>query len=291
MSQAVPLILIDGAPAQNLSVLDRGFQFGDGLFESFFCRPNHIPLLSKHLERLRHGCEVLGLPYPEALIKVSLSQLDAFLDTLDSKIRAASAFKAKLIITRGTSGVGYRPLPLKEEAVTVVLTLNSFDRDFARERQGVTLQTSNSPLSSNRLLAGVKHLNRLDYVLAARTVQDPTHVPALLDEQGRIIEALHHNLFYVRNDRLYTPVLARCGVEGIAKAWLKANQKSGLSFEETETSVSALKQASEVFICNSVRGIWPVSQLIDGDQKVHWPVGPITHALTMQMNSLLWRKA
>ena len=270
-----------------MSVRDRGLAFGDGLFESFFCRPSHIPLLNDHLDRLRLGCRVIDLPYPEQVIRSSLDQAEVFLQ--QQSLSSNEAFKAKLVLTRGQGGGGYRPSDVQVQDVTVVLTVERFEREENQEDEGVRLAVSERFLSSNETLVGIKHLNRLDYILAAQSIRDPSYIPAVCDASGNIVESLHHNLFFVHANRLCTPKLERCGVEGIAKYWIKRNHNTGLPFVELNANIDLLAQASEVFICNSVRGVWPVSLIRCRGQLENWQPGSMTRHIQRALHAVLWQ--
>lgn len=270
-----------------MSVQDRGLAFGDGLFESFFCRPSHIPFLNDHLERLRLGCRVIDLPYPEQVIQSSLDQAEIFLQ--QQSLSSNEAFKAKLVLTRGQGGGGYRPPDVQVQDVTVVLTVERFEREENQEKEGVCLAVSERPLSSNETLVGIKHLNRLDYILAAQSIRDPSYIPAVCDASGHIVESLHHNLFFVHNNRLCTPKLERCGVEGIAKQWIKRHHNTGLPIVELNADIDLLAKASEVFICNSVRGVWPVNRIRCRDHIEAWQPGTTTRHIQNILHLLLWQ--
>ena len=180
----------------------------------------------------------------------------------------------KLIVTRGEGGKGYSPDCIsKANRILQCLPRVSNQASFS---DGVHLKTAVTRLSDNPNLAGIKHLNRLDYILAAQEVEDES-LPLLLDQSGFIVESLHHNIFWVEHRRVCTPKLGSCGVDGVMRHYLFDNIKeiTGLAiFSEALASVDCIR-AKEVFICNSVRGIWPVVSI----DKQCWPIGPITRKL------------
>ena len=127
------------------------------------------------------------------------------------------------------------------------------------------------------LLAGLKHLNRLEQVLARAEWQDTAYAEGLLcDTSGRVIEGVFSNLFLIKDGELITPDLSRCGVAGVMRAEiLQQAQSLGISQTVRDVSYAELVAADEVFVCNSLYGIWPVCALATHD----WPVGPLTRKL------------
>src|SRR5690606_23039527 len=129
-------------------------------------------------------------------------------------------------------------------------------------------------LAEQPLLAGLKHLNRLEQVLARAEWQDPQYAEGLvLDRAGRVIEGVFSNLFLVHDGVLGTPSVERCGVAGVMRAELLANaERMGVAWQVRDYSLDELYQADEIFLCNSLYGVWPVCRLEQRD----WPLGPLT---------------
>lgn len=271
--------MVNGAFVDQLSVADRGLAFGDGLFETMRFVAGRAPLLEYHFDRLELGCRVLAIPLTRSQLQASFAQFVA-------AISEAPASILKLIITRGVGGQGCKPLSAQASTPSIIwqcLPLN----DTARLAcAGVTLQLCQTPLYANPLLAGLKHLNRLNYVLAALDLPEDTQVQGLLlDEQGKIVETLHHNIFFVKHHRLLTPRLQHSGVNGVLRRLIKERLASAcaLVVEEGDFSLDELLLAEEVFISNGVRGIWPVKQLADRQWQVP---GPVTAKLQAQVEAV-----
>ncbi|MNV85640.1 Aminodeoxychorismate lyase [compost metagenome] len=134
-------------------------------------------------------------------------------------------------------------------------------------------------------MAGIKHLNRLEQVLARAEWQDAEHAEGLmLDASGRVIEGVYSNLFLVQDGVLLTPDLSRCGVAGVMRAELLAQAEAqGMRCDVGDIALDALLQADEVFLCNSLYGVWPVRAL----QQHRWSVGPLTRKLQVIARDLL----
>jgi 4-amino-4-deoxychorismate lyase len=135
------------------------------------------------------------------------------------------------------------------------------------------------------LLAGLKHLNRLEQVIARGEWSDAEHAEGLMrDTTGRVVEGVYSNLFVVKGGVLLTPDLTRCGVAGVMRAQLLAiAEQSNMPARALDLQMTDLQKADEVFVCNSVYGIWPVRAF----ERLNWPVGPVTRKLQSLVRGLL----
>jgi len=288
MSINLPLINVNGVLDAAISPLDRGFAYGDGVFET--CRYQHgsIPLWSYHRERLLHSAERLQIPVDESLLMQYLNSLLA--QIAHSGIQGAVI---KIILTRGVGGRGYRlPDFVKPTYCVGIFPCSQLQTD--QYRDGVTVRVCNLRLAQSSALAGMKHLNRLEHILARAEWQDEFAEGLLLDEQGRVVEATVSNLFAVKNNQLYTPDLSAAGVAGIMRRAIieKLAPELGIVCRIVDMELDFLKAADEIFLCNSVYGIWPVNQLVDDRQttalsQTNYSEGQITHALQKQLAYLL----
>lgn len=265
---------VNGAPGEQLSVRDRGLAYGDGLFETIAVRGGRIPLLARHLARLAEGCRRLAIPLDLALMD---SELQAFAGQLGEGV-------AKLIVTRGEGQRGYAP-PQPCQPLRILQAAPLPQYPAAHAEQGVRLFPCVTRLAEQPLLAGLKHLNRLEQVLARAEWQDAEHAEGLMcDASGRVIEGVYSNLFLLRGGALLTADLSRCGVAGVMRAELLEQARAlGVPVEVRDIGHDELLAADEVFLCNSLYGIWPVRAL----QAQHWPVGPLTRKLQTIVRDLL----
>jgi 4-amino-4-deoxychorismate lyase len=269
----LPSILINGCEATGISVLDRGFQYGDGLFETLRIRSGQPRHWSRHLARLQLGCERLHIARPDVtLLRAEADRLCAGID--DGVL--------KLTVTRGEGGRGYavrgKPTPSR---VLAVFAAPEFPAAHASE--GVRLRVCDTRLGCNPALAGIKHLNRLEQVLARAEWQDETIAEGLmLDSENRIIEGTMSNIFCVRDGALYTPVLSRCGVRGVTRdRVMELAGQMGLTAHEQDMGLADLAQAEEMFITNTLISLWPVRQLEDR----HYAVGPVATRLRQALEA------
>lgn len=261
------VILINGELQEQVSVLDRGFQYGDGLFETLKVIEGTAQYWRRHFRRLKKGCERLSLMLPEqGLLEEEIERVCA----------GVEEGVLKVILTRGGGQRGYAVSD--EVQVTRVLSVSSAPQyPLSHQQEGIVLMVCQTPLGLNPALAGIKHLNRLEQVLARTEFKDPAISEGLmLDTDGYVIEGTMSNVFCARKGILFTPDLSRCGVEGIMRERvLEAAAKAGNKVVVAPLSLDDILQADEVFMCNSLMGIWPVRQLEDKS----WLPGRLTKEL------------
>lgn len=239
--------LVDGVSSAN-----RGLNYGDGLFETMRVHRGALPLWPRHLARLREGALRLGIALPEqTFIEARIADAIAGID----------AGVLKLLLTRGDGGRGYAP-PIDAPPVWT-LALHSLPPMPATLR----LHACDTRLAIQPALAGIKHCNRLEQVLARAEVERAGCDEGLMrDTDGRPVCATSANLLVYRDGRWLTPPLERCGVAGVLRGWLL---EQGL-LDVAELAQEDVGDANAVALCNAVRGILPVSRL--GDRA--WPQHP-----------------
>lgn len=250
---AEPSALIDGQPGDRLALSERGFQYGDGLFESIAVRDGRGLCWERHMERLLEGCRRLRLPFPE----------DTLLRREAGRLMAGTARGVlKIYWTRGCGGRGYEapeaPRP------TRILGLHPWParlRDYPA--RGLKVRFCDLQLGWQPALAGLKHLNRLEQVLARGEWRDPSiHEGLMFDRAGHVVEGTMSNLFLGLDGTLCTPALERCGVAGVLRAEvLAAATELGLPHRTGDLTREDLERADELFLCNSLMGIRPVAEL------------------------------
>lgn len=263
--------LINGKSADTISITDRGLQYGDGLFETVAVIENRLLCWDEHLTRLEEGCRRLNIGYPGS------RQL-----TDEAQQLAAESERAvlRLTLTRGADGRGYAPPP--GAVPGRILSLHSWpDYPTANREHGVNVRLCTSRLASNPVLAGMKHLNRLEQVLARGEWDDPAIAEGLmLDQAGNVIEGTMSNLFVVRQNALMTPDVSQAGIAGIIRGRVLAlATEMDIDAMIATLDLHDIETADELFLCNSLIGIWPVCAI--GDKK--FTPGPWTHAIRDQL--------
>ena len=248
-------ILVNGQPSARLRVDDRGLTYGDGVFRTVHVRAGRPMWWDAHMAKLAADAERLAIPPPSPELwerEVAILLADAPADCV-----------LKLILTRGPGMRGYRaaarPTP------TRVLTTSAWPAHIeAVAARGARLHLCRLRLSEQPSLAGIKHLNRLENVLAAMEWTDPTiDEGLLLDAAGRVIGGVSSNVFIYRNNTLFTPRLDRCGVTGVTRERLMdaAGHHLKLDVQQTDISLDQLLEADEVMLTNSLIKVWHVARL------------------------------
>jgi 4-amino-4-deoxychorismate lyase len=265
--------MINGEMTELLSATDRGLHYGDGLFETIAMINGTPRLWTHHMERLQRGCAVLQLPPPDP------QQLHAEALTLCGSAERAVL---KLVLTRGSGGRGYRPPP---QVVTQRLLFRYPWPDYGDPDAGIHLRLCQTPLACNPRLAGVKHLNRLEQVMARAEWDDPTiHEGLMCDLDGQVKEGTMSNLFWVAGGRLYTPDLSRCGVAGVMRAQVVGlASELGIELNCAKIDPQGLARVDEIFLTNSLIGIWPVCRYAGRD----FPPGGVTQRLRRALHTRL----
>lgn len=270
------MVWINGEPCHDISVMDRAVQYGDGLFETIAVIVGKPRQWQRHMARLTRGCAALQLPVPD------LKQL---LQEAQQLCREApSRAVLKLIISRGGGGRGYR-FPTKV-APTRILSRHPWpDYPAVHHQEGVMLTLCKTPLGLNPALAGVKHLNRLEQVLARNEWHgSDIQEGVMLDTQGHVIAGTMSNLFIVEGDTLITPDLSGCGVSGIMREMiLELAQQLAIPTRIEVLELARLRAASACFVTNSLIGLWPVRRLDD----INYAPGEITGEITQGLINAL----
>jgi 4-amino-4-deoxychorismate lyase len=245
------MMLVDGSAASCVEGGDRGLAYGDGLFETLAMVDGRVLALDQHLERFERDAARLGLRAPpRATVIEEMRRLTAGHD------RGV----LKLTLTRGSGGRGYRsPMPQHERRI---LSLHPWP-EIVVPRNGLCAFICGHPLSTNPLTAGIKHLNRLDQVLASRhwPADDPFE-GLMLDADGGLVEGTRSNVFLVRDQTLLTPLLDRAGVAGIVRAALIALAPAhGMAVEVRRIAPAEIGEAEELFITNSIIGVRSIAEV------------------------------
>jgi len=279
MNQLVPLprVWVNATETNLVPAEDRGLAFGDGLFETMRLHGARVPLLERHLQRLQHGALRLRIALDIDELRAEISRFLSSSGTDEGIL--------KLIVTRGDGGRGYRVDAVNESRRILM------QRPLARHpaqwwSEGVSIRHCDTRLGSNPALAGMKHLNRLEQVLARLEWDDAQIAEGLMcDQKGRIVEGVSTNLFLVSGGRLLTPVIDNCGVAGVMRGFILdvVAPELALHTEQVHCERALLGAAQEVFLCNAVIGVWPVRQL--GTKR--WPLGPVTRRVQAHVAQFL----
>jgi len=259
---------VNGQAGALVDVSERALQYGDGLFETIRVHRSAPEFLERHIKRLTEGCERLRFPAMDwGLLRRELKELAAQHDNA----------VLKLILSRRCAERGYGPL--SGQGVTRIASVQPLPAWPANPaRSGIRVRRCDARLAVQPLLAGIKHLNRLEQVLARAEWNDPAIAEGLmLSDRDRLVEGTMSNVFILANQVLITPDLSKCGVAGVMRSVILDLAGSlGIDTEIRSISLDDVKAAREVFVCNSLIGVWPVVS-IDGFGS--FDSGPITRQL------------
>lgn len=263
-------LLVNGAPSTTVSAFDRGLSYGDGLFETIRFVRGVAPLWARHMARLHEGCLRLRLPLPDA--QMLSREARVVIDGMEHAVM-------RITLTRGVGERGYAP-PEAPAPTRIVAGFEAPAMTGDVYATGIRVRWCDTQLAAQPLLAGLKHLNRLEQVLARAEWSDPSIGEGLVrDGDGQLISGTMTNLFAVLDGVLVTPALDRCGVAGVARAEILASRPEA---QVRAMHPEELANASEVFLSSSVRGILPVQAVGD---TVYVP-GPVNRALQQHWRGL-----
>ncbi len=242
--------LVNGEIATHISCADRGLHYGDGVFETLAVFRGIPRFWQLHMDRLIVGCEKFGF---------ELTPQDVLLREVQTVSAGRKACVVKIIVTRGVGGRGYDPSTATSSSR--VVAAYAMPEDIEQQAlYGITARIADLRLALQPALGGIKHLNRLEQVLARSEWSDPTIQDAiLLDPEDHVISGISGNIFLVSGERLLTPRMDRCGVRGVMRSAILQAFKPRC--EQRRINLDMLPEADEVFLCNAVRGVVPVKKI------------------------------
>lgn len=263
--------LVNGGPPGTALLTSRALHYGDGVFRTLLRFEGQWLDFDRHYVRLVQDCRLLGLDPPH------VGQLQAELEALGGG--RASPAVGKILLARSGAGRGYAPASRQCDRILLRYPAPKYPASCWAE--GIAAIRSPVTLAEQPLLAGAKHLNRLENVLAARGWPSDVQEALMTDAQGRVICGSRSNLFWVEDGRLCTPKLARCGVAGLMRSRVIESARGfGQVTEQVEAPFERLLAADEAFVCNSVIGLWPLRRVEGRD---YGAPGPVSRQLQTQL--------
>lgn len=244
------LSIINGELTDQISIKDRGFNYGDGVFETIAVHHKKLHYWTAHYHRLKMSCERLGIKSPEEkTLLADIAQLAFY----------ATSSVIKIIITRGQGGRGYSSEGTSEP--NVVISNNPWPLFVeSYQQQGIKVRLCEHRLIINPALAGIKHLNRLDQVLARNEWHNDEYQEGLmLDQDDNLLEGISTNVFVKIDQQWITVPNKVCAVDGVMRAAVLRNAgKAGINIDQRMITYSDLSNIKEMFVTNSIWGIVPV---------------------------------
>ena len=245
--------LVNGEPESQVCLLDRGLLYGHSVFETIAVHKRRPLLLESHLSRLERGCQQLHIPCSLDLVRQDIDVVAGDYASEDCVLRVT--------LTMGVGGRGYLS-PQQGQGTRIVSAHPKPERESSNWTQGIVLGKVKLRLADQPALAGIKHGNRLEQVLARFEWQPGWQEAIVLGKKKRVIEATQSNVFLVKNGQLLTPDLSRQGVAGVMREYIIqiAARELGITCRLMRLSMQDLLQADELFVTNSLIGLWPVKQ-------------------------------
>ena len=254
-------VWVNGKQGQLIPANDRGLNYGDGLFLTMRVNADGIiHFLESHLSRIKQAVYRLNFGSQEQLWQLPEVQID-----LLQEIALANPNSGiKLLISRGVGGRGYSAVNCND--ITIVISIFELPSHYSQlQKSGVRLLKSEVQLASQPLLAGLKHLNRLEQVLIkSYSIDSGFDDWLVVDSNNNVIEASMANLFFLRDGTWITPTISRCGVAGVMREQV-IYQLLGFGFnvEITDIAFNELKQIEHIIMTNSLMGAIDVTQITD----------------------------
>ncbi len=244
----LPAVIINGAQGDSLSSLDRGLLYGDGVFETIAVKQGVPQYWQEHVKRLKLGCETLGISgLDSSLLEVEVNQI----------IDVDKQCVIKIIITRGIGDRGYKPTQQNLTRIIHKFPWPQFPASYTE--LGVDVTLCDIRLSQQSKLAQIKHLNRLEQVLARSEWDDEYQEGLVRDSFNHIIEATASNVFFEIDNGLITPDLKKCGVAGVLRNQvINYCNNNDIKLFIRDFSLNEIPNIQGMFVCNSIIGIWPV---------------------------------
>ena len=264
---------------------DRGLAYGHGLFETILLSNGNLPLLSKHIERICRDAPKVGISVESEHIRNCLEQ---FIDHLS--VNSVYSGVVKIVLTAGTGGRGYAtPEKIKP---SVICTFSDLPRDLFQQRQrGIAVRCCHYKLPINPALAGIKHLNRLDQIIARAEWRNPDYSEGLIfSTEDILVEAISANVFLKQmSGHWLTPNISVAGVSGVMRSLLLEEVFSdcGIEVKVSNITKEQLSACEELFVCNSIRGIVPVTAIYSSNEDLikSLPIGKDTQMLQTILNT------
>ena len=245
--------LINGQAVDSISITDRGLAYGDGIFETIAVAHGKPCLWQKHCDRLLRSCKQLGIIFE------NINELQA--EVFQLAQQAGICGVIKIIITRGCSTAGYKIDP-SAKALRIVQLQERQTFSETLYRQGISARFCKQRLTHNPTLSKIKHLCRLEQVVARMEWQDEYHEGIMFDYQDHAIEGTMSNLFIINGTILKTPKLDNCGVQGVMREWiLEQCKQQSIAIEECVIDRQAILEADGLFFCNALIRIWPAQSI------------------------------
>tara|TARA_B100000315_G_C14457273_1_gene532018 strand:+ start:136 stop:951 length:816 start_codon:yes stop_codon:yes gene_type:complete len=247
---------VNGKLSNSIDVRDRALHYGDGVFETIAVKKSIMEFWKEHYQRLVKGCKTIKIKCPaENFLK---KEINKFIKKIKKE-----KFVLKIIISRGVGGRGYNP-PRNTKPTRILGIYNWPKYPQINFKTGIKIGICETRISKQPYLSKIKHLNRLEQIIArSEWKSEKIFESIMLDSSENVIEGTMSNIFGVKKNIFYTPIIKFTGVEGVMReVILKLLEKNKKRFVIKKIKLKELLKYEEIFICNSVFGILPVKQIL-----------------------------
>ena len=246
---------VNGKISKTIDVQDRSVQYGDGVFETIAVKEKSLEFWKEHYQRLNKGCKILKIRCPsEIFLK---KEINKFLKETKKK-----KLVLKIIISRGVGGRGYNP-PRNTKPTRILGIYDWPSYPQINFTKGIQMDICKTRISVQPTLSEIKHLNRLEQIIARLEWQSKAISESImLDSNNNVIEGTMSNFFGVKKNVFYTSTTKSAGVEGIMRRIiLKLLKKNKKKYIIKKITLKEFLKFDEIFMCNSIFGIWPVIKI------------------------------
>ncbi len=258
----------------HISVNNRAFLYGDGLFESIKIINGNAFNLEAHLSRLFAGIEALKLE--------NSSSKDGFrkdIHLLINENKISKGGTIKIIVFREEGG---KYLPKNSKASSVLMSEKSEDNLFTLNKKGLELGLYKSQLKPANSISNLKTMSALQSVMCSLDTQQKSLDDCLMfNSENRIIESANSNVFFVKNDVIFTPKLSEGCVDGTMRNLMLKFPE--FEIKETRVNLEEILQADEVFLSNAIQGVKWAAQI----ENRKFNQKKIAEYLTEKLNDLV----
>lgn len=246
------------AAQARISIFDRGFLYGDGVFETLRVYNGKVFRLPQHLWRLRSGLEALKIVGAPDNTRIS-----ALVTELIARNRVGDGF-VRILVTRGNGDIGLN-IGGAREPLLVMYAANKPPRPESEYRRGWRVITSQIRVSAESWLESTKTISRVHHVMAKAAAEAAGMDDALLlNSRGRLTEGTTSNLFLVKKGRLLTPPIADGLLGGVTRAAIgEVARARNIPAEERHLTLRDLYRADEAFLSSTLLEIMPIAE-VDG---------------------------
>ena len=246
---------VNGKISKTIDIQDRSVQYGDGVFETIAVYDKKPEFWIDHFKRLKKGCKILKIKCPSE--KFLKKEIKKFFTKLKLK-----KFILKIIISRGKGGRGYKlPETMKPVRILGMYKWPNYPKKNISE--GVNLNICKTKLSQQPSLSGIKHLNKLEQIIArSEWTNKFISESIMLDNKNNVVEGTMSNIFGIKNNNFIVPEIKFAGIHGIMrKIIIDILKRKKEKYLIKEINIQSFLKMDEIFICNSIFGVWPVIKI------------------------------